>query len=167
MWLSEISPRSTLYTTHPRSSIRFPVGGTGLSPCFLSAAWPSPRRSGPLCVPVIRSSMHTQSPCPKPRTRFHVKPPQVVPVSLVDRFKRRFDHAKVLLDRHSPKSSRTTHTVPGVYRWRSGWAYLAQRRPCGRMLGRSFGRPKSLGPADPSTRPWSRRVQSQVLLDGS
>src|SRR2546426_5694903 len=27
-WLSEISPPSTLYTTHPRSSIRFSVGGT-------------------------------------------------------------------------------------------------------------------------------------------
>src|SRR5713226_10148527 len=27
MWLLEISPCSTLYTTHPRISIRFPVGG--------------------------------------------------------------------------------------------------------------------------------------------
>src|SRR2546427_7100947 len=31
----------------------------------------------------------------------HVESPQVVPVSVVDRFKRRFNHAKVLLDRHS------------------------------------------------------------------
>ena len=30
-----------------------------------------PWRSGPLCVPVMRSSTQTQSPCPKPRTRVH------------------------------------------------------------------------------------------------
>src|SRR5947209_19722089 len=136
MWLSEISPPSTLYTTHPRSSIRFPVGRITPSLCAGSNRRSKPWRSGPLCVPVMRTSTQTQSPCPKPRTQVHersgrglapglesllnrfatlhrlpqvrarhddivhVETPQMVPVPLVDCFKRGINHAKVLFDGH-------------------------------------------------------------------